>query len=170
MHNVGKAAYIGGSVILTSVFVSGCIAGGALGLAEEPLEGLPPYGEIAPEEAAAVIAALQDDPEFVLLDIRTPAEVEAGHLPGAVNLDFRSPTFENDLGRLDREPIYLIYCRTANRSGQAFEVMRKMGFAKVYDMQGGITQWGRRGYPICEGPIGGDHVCVGKFPAAARGG
>ena len=170
MHNVGKAAYIGGSVILASVFVSGCIAGGALGLAEEPLEELPPYGEISPEEAVAVIVALQDDPEFVLLDIRTPAEVEAGHLPGAVNLDFRNPTFENELERLDREPVYLIYCRTANRSGQAFELMGEMGFARVYDMQGGITQWQRLGYPICEGPVGGEHVCVGEYPAATRRG
>ncbi len=170
MHNVGKVAYIGGSVILASVFVSGCIAGSALGLAEEPLEGLPPYGEITPQEAVAVIVALQDDPGFVLLDIRTPAEVEAGHLPGAVDLDFRSPTFEDELERLDRDLIYLIYCRTANRSGQAFEVMRRMGFTKVYDMQGGITQWGQLGYPICEGFIGEEHVCVGAYPAATRGG
>ncbi len=170
MHNVGKVAYIGGSVILASVFVSGCIAGGALGLAEEPLEELPPYGEITPQEAVAVIVALQDDPGFVLLDIRTPAEVEAGHLPGAVDLDFRSPAFEDELERLDRDLIYLIYCRTANRSGQAIEVMRRMGFTKVYDMQGGITQWGQLGYPICEGFIEEGHVCVGEYPAATRGG
>lgn len=163
MRNARKAAYIVGSPFLASVIVGGCIAGDALELAEEPLEGLPPYGRIAPEEAITVIAALQGDPEFVLLDIRTPAEVEAGHLPGAVGLDFRSPTSENELGQGDRKLIYLIYCRTANRSGQALGVMREMGFAKVYNMQGGITLWKQLGYPICKGAIGEEHVCVGEY-------
>lgn len=170
MRKVLRMAHIGGTAILASVLVSGCIGGKTLGLAEEPPEGFPPYGKISPEEAVVVIAALKDDPEFVLLDIRTPSEVEAGHLPGAINLDFRSPTFEDELERLDRDLIYLIYCRTANRTGQAFDVMREMGFTKIYDMEGGITRWGQLGYPICEDPIGEEHVCVGEYPTAARDG
>jgi len=156
---------IGGSTLLTAVLVSGCLSGTAFGLVEEPLEGLPPYGEISPDEAVAVILALEENPEFVLLDIRTPAEVEAGHLPGAVNIDFRSSSFATDLDPLDRGGIYLIYCRTANRTGQAFVQMAEMGFTKVYDMQGGITLWGQLSYPVCEGPLGEEHLCAGEYPA-----
>jgi len=148
----------------TALIVSGCLGGAALGLVVEPLEGLPPYGEIGPEEAVPVILALQEDPGFVLLDIRTPKEVEAGHLPGAIALDFRNADFEDKLDRLDRQAIYLIYCRTANRTGQAYDLMTRMGFAKVYDMQRGITLWKELGYPICEGAIGEEHACVGEYP------
>ena len=158
-----------GATLVASLCIGGCLAGAAFGLADEPLDGLPPYGEIDPEEAAAVIVALEDDPRFVLLDIRTPAEVEAGHLPGAVNIDFRGPNFEPEIDRLDRESIYLLYCRTANRTGQAFERMTEMGFAKVYDMQGGITLWEQLGYPVCEGALGDEHSCVGAYPTEAIG-
>ena len=170
MRKVQGMAYIGGSVIVVSALVGGCIGSPALGPAEGSSEGLPLYGEITPQEAVVVIQALQDDPGFVLLDIRTPSEVVAGHLPGAVELDFRSLEFANELERLDSDLIYLIYCRTANRSGQAFDIMQKTGFTKVYDMQGGIILWGQLGYPICEGPVGDEHVCVGEYPAAVRDG
>jgi len=50
--------------------------------------GLPAYRPISAEQAIEVILSQQDDPDFVLLDIRTPAKVAAGHLPGARALDF----------------------------------------------------------------------------------
>lgn len=164
MRKLQRMLYFGGSAIFTALLVGGCMSGAALGLVDEPPEGFPPYGEISAQEAAAVILALQDDPSFVLLDIRTPAEVEAGHLPGAVEIDFRSEGFQDSIDALDREATYLIYCRTANRSGQAFDLMTQMGFTKVYDMEGGIRLWGELGYPICEGPLGGERVCVGEYP------
>ena len=164
MRGPQKVLYLGGSVIFSALLVGGCMGGAPLGLVKEPPEGLPSYGEISPEEAAAVILALQDDPSFVLLDIRTPEEVEAGHLPGAIDLDFRSGSFRDEIDTLDREAIYLIYCRTANRSGQAFDMMAQMGFTKVYDMQGGVAVWSELGYPLCGGPPGEEHVCVGEYP------
>jgi rhodanese-related sulfurtransferase len=149
---------------LVALLASGCAAGIAVGLADEPLEGLPPYGEISPDEAVAVILALRGDPGFALLDVRTPAEVAAGHLPGGNNIDFRNDSFADEVSALDRGVIYLLYCRTANRSGRAFELMTQMGFKKVYDMQGGIRLWGELGYPICAGPLGEEHVCAGEYP------
>lgn len=164
MRRIQRMLYSGGSAAFAALLVGGCLGGAVLGLDAEPVEGLPPYGEIGPEEAVAVLAALQGDPGFVLLDVRTPSEVEAGHLPGAIALDFRSASFEDELDELDRDAIYLIYCRTANRTGQAYEVMARMGFAKVYDMQGGITLWKELGYPICEGAIGAEHACIREYP------
>lgn len=169
MRKVKWMVSIGGSAVFSALLVSGCMSGAALGLVDEPREGFPPYGEISPEEATAVILALQDDPGFVLLDIRTPEEVTAGHLPGTVDLDFRSASFGDELEVLDRDVIYLIYCRTANRSGQAFDLMMQMGFTKVYDMQGGISLWGEFGYPICEGALGEEHACAGEYPTLPPG-
>ena len=165
MRKLQRMLYLWGSAIFAALLVGGCMSSAALGLVDEPPEGYPPYGEIGPEGAAGVILALQDDPSFVLLDIRTPDEVEAGHLPGAIDLDFRGGSFRDEIDTLDREATYLIYCRTANRSGQAFDMMVQMGFTKLYDMQGGVSVWGELGYPLCGGPLGEEHVYVGEYPA-----
>jgi len=169
MWNARTMLTVGGTMLVAALMVGGCLSGPAFGPVEKPPQGLPPFGEIESDEAASVIVALLDDPSFVSLDIRTPAEVESGHLPGAVNVDFRSSTFDAEIDRLDRNATYLIYCRTANRTGQAYVRMMEMGFAKVYDMQGGITQWIQLGYPVCVGTLG-EHTCAGEYPTPAAEG
>jgi rhodanese-related sulfurtransferase len=169
MHGIRKRSRVGGFTIVVALLVSGCGVGTAFEFANEPLEGSPPYGEINPGEAVAMILALQGDAGLVLLDVRTPAEVEAGHLPGAEDIDFRSGHFADEIDTLDREATYLIYCRTANRSGLAFDWMKEMGFEKVYDMQGGIRLWEELGYPICGGPLDDEHSCVGEYPSPPNG-
>ena len=86
--------------------------------------------------------------DLVVLDVRTPAEFAAGHLPRAVQLDIHAADFEAKLASLDRTPVYLVYCRTQNRSGRAAETMRRMGFGQVTVMLGGFTEWSRRGFPV----------------------
>ena len=150
--------------LLVAVAVSGCWATQSVGdLGVNDDDGLPPYGVITTHQAADVILELQDDPEFVLLDIRTTAEVEAGHISGAINLDFYDSSFRDNLTALDRDKIYLIYCRTANRTGQAYDIMGELGFERVYDMDGGITQWAAGGYPVCVGPLDVSHICSGEL-------
>lgn len=114
-----------------------------------------------------VLLALSEDEEFVLLDIRTSAEVESAHLPGATMLDFYAPSFRDDLALLDRDATYLIYCRTGNRTGQTRTVMADLGFTQVYDLDGGITQWIARGYPTCARPLDAEHTCVDTYPNPA---
>jgi len=151
------------SLLLLSL--GGCLAGMPLAGVGHDSGVLPAYGLVTPREVASVILALEDNPNFVLLDIRTPAEVESGHISGAQNLDFYSPTFEQDLKKLDRDKIYLIYCRSGNRTGQARALMQELGFSKVYDLDGGINAWNNLSYPICLGPLDAEHDCSGQYPA-----
>ncbi|MCK5828337.1 rhodanese-like domain-containing protein [Candidatus Bipolaricaulota bacterium] len=158
---------VSGSVaiaLLAVVAVTGCLAPQTVGELTSVGSELPPYGLITNQQSANVITALKDDPGFVLMDIRTSAEVESEHLSGAIELDFYSDTFEDDLASLPRDRIYLIYCRTGNRTGQAFQVMEELGFEQVYDMGGGISQWMAAGYPICLGPLDAEYDCSGEFP------
>lgn len=69
----------------------------------------------------------------VVIDVRTPAEYEAGHLDDALNIDFNAPDFKGQIGKLDRDGSYVVYCKSGNRSGQAKAVMDQMGFTDVYD-------------------------------------
>ena len=66
-----------------------------------------------------------------VIDVRTPEEVATGHLEGAVIIDWNSPTFADEVSKLDPAGTYVIYCRSGNRAGQAIEAMKEMGFANL---------------------------------------
>lgn len=103
---------------------------------------------ISPVEAATLIEQHQKDSNFVLLDIRTPGEYKSGHIKNAALLDFRSATFSRSLEQLNKNKTYLIYCRSANRSGKALAMMKKMGFTRVYNMGKGLVGWKAAKLPI----------------------
>ena len=60
-------------------------------------------------QAAAVQLVLDEDPDSQFLDIRTPEEYAAGHLPGSVNVDYRADDFEQQLEGLDKSKTYLMH-------------------------------------------------------------
>ena len=103
--------------------------------------------DITTEEAFALIEDNQNNPDFVILDVRTPEEFADGYLENAINLDIRSDTFRDELDLLDKSKTYLIYCRSGNRSGQARDIMEELDFREVYNMMGGIVQWQAEGLP-----------------------
>ena len=69
-----------------------------------------------------------------MIDVRTPEEFSAGHLPGARNLDLNGGGFAATLATLDRSASYLLYCRSGNRSGEAAAMMQQAGFANVANL------------------------------------
>jgi rhodanese-related sulfurtransferase len=85
---------------------------------------------------------------LVIIDVRTPQEYVLGHLDGSINLDFKSPSFRDEIARLDRDKAYLLYCRTGNRSGRAAALMKSLGFLELYDLAGGMASWQREGFEI----------------------
>jgi rhodanese-related sulfurtransferase len=85
---------------------------------------------------------LENDTNAVILDVRTPEEVQDGYIPNALNLDiYLGQQFLAELEKLDRNKNYYVYCRTGNRSGQACSLMENMGFDNAYNLMGGITEW-----------------------------
>jgi len=103
---------------------------------------------ISPKDAAALIETNAGGSGLVLLDVRTPEEFAQSRIAGATLLDYRGPDFQEGLARLDRSRTYLVYCRTGNRSSYAVQTMAEMGFAHVYDLDGGIVLWQAEGLPI----------------------
>jgi len=68
----------------------------------------------------------------------------------AVNIDFYASDFESQLDMLNKDKVYLVYCRSDNRSGQAVDRMEDLGFIEAYDMSGGINAWNDAGYPTVQ--------------------
>jgi phage shock protein E len=81
---------------------------------------------------------LEEHPEVLLIDVRTPAEYEAGHIPGA-RLIPHTQLLANPL-EIPRDTPIVLYCRSGNRSGQAYRALERQGFTKMLDF-GGIYRW-----------------------------
>ncbi|KAB1063792.1 rhodanese-like domain-containing protein [Salibacter halophilus] len=84
---------------------------------------------------------IQNNPDAVLIDVRTPGEFESGHIPNAVNLNLQDPAFQSELQKLDKSKKYLVYCRSGARSFNACNIMTNSGFDDVTNLQGGIVSW-----------------------------
>jgi len=76
-----------------------------------------------------------------LVDVRTPEEHNENHIVNSQNIDFMSPTFEDDILKLDKDRPVLLYCKSGGRSAKCAKKLKAAGFEKVYDLEGGISKW-----------------------------
>ena len=96
------------------------------------------------EEFAAAVKA---DKKAVVLDVRRPDEFAAGHIEGAVLLNFLDTvSFNAGVEKLDKSKTYYIYCRSGRRSNNAAVILQKKGFT-VFDLGGGFLSWQRYNLP-----------------------
>lgn len=84
---------------------------------------------------------LSDTSSIPLIDVRTPAEYSGGHIPNAINIDISGSDFDSRVSELDKNEPVAVYCRSGKRSNNAAQRMVKLGFVKIYDLQGGIVSW-----------------------------
>lgn len=104
--------------------------------------------EVTPQEAFDLIQDNQNNSNFVIIDIRTSTEFTEGHIEVAINIDYYQQTFMEEIGNLDRDNIYLIYCRTGNRSANALEIIEELNFQEIYHLTDGIVTWKEEGLPV----------------------
>jgi rhodanese-related sulfurtransferase len=76
----------------------------------------------------------------VLIDVRTPEEFAAGHLPNALNINVESADFETQIAALDKNTTYGIYCRSGNRSTVASDKMAQAGFTSLINSTAGLDE------------------------------
>ena len=85
---------------------------------------------------------------YILLDVRTPDEFISGYIKNAINLDFYSETFQNDILSIDKNLPIVLYCRTNNRSTKTANILKENGFKEISVLEGGITDWVKNGNDI----------------------
>ena len=83
--------------------------------------------------------ALYTNPDYILLDVRTTAEVAERSIPGALNIPLHE--LEKRAHELPTDKTLLVICRSGNRSRTAVELLGKLGFSKLYNVSGGINAW-----------------------------
>jgi len=98
--------------------------------------------------SAEEMQSLLEADEVQLVDVRTPEEYDFGHIDNAQNIDYFSPTFDDDIKNLDINRPVILYCKSGGRSAKCAEKMVEAGFVKIYDLDGGISKWKHKGYEI----------------------
>jgi rhodanese-related sulfurtransferase len=116
-----------------------------------PIQEKPPQiiESITPQKAFALTQENQDNPDFVIIDIRPPEEFAQGHIEDAINIDYRSEDFREELDKLAKDKTYLIYysCACGGIDGKTLDMMKELNFQEVYKISGGLNQWKNEGLP-----------------------
>ena len=95
-----------------------------------------PWRTLTAEEAKA---RLDENEDAILLDVRTQAEYDAGHIPGAVCLPNEDILPDLPLP-FEKDAEILVYCRSGRRSAEAAQKLTELGCTNVADF-GGILDW-----------------------------
>lgn len=90
-----------------------------------------------------------DSGDAVLVDVREPDEWAEGHVAGATHIPLGE--LPSRLAEVPRDREVLLFCRSGNRSGAATSLLRKQGFDRATNVEGGITAWRRAGLPVTRG-------------------
>lgn len=95
------------------------------------------YRQIDMEEA---VTMMEEESDYIILDVRTQEEFEEKHIPGAVNVPNETIDTEEIPELPDKEQLILVYCRSGNRSKQASAKLVDLGYTNIVEF-GGIKDW-----------------------------
>ena len=95
------------------------------------------YRQVTMDEA---VSMMEEQKDYILLDVRTAEEFYESHIPGAVCIPNESIQ-DSEIPQLpDKDQLILVYCRSGNRSKQASEKLAGLGYTNVVEF-GGIKDW-----------------------------
>ena len=117
-------------ILALSLFLAGCMV-------TKTSETSSSYKTISSTEAQQMI---EDNKDALILDVRTAAEYESGHIPNAVNLSNEDIQAGKVDSLKDKSQLIMVYCRSGNRSRQAAQKLAELGYTNVVDF-GGIQSW-----------------------------
>lgn len=89
----------------------------------------------------ATLKAEIGEGDLQLVDVRTAKEFANGHIANALNIDINGSDFQNNISKLDKEKPVFLYCKKGGRSHRAANLMKELGFQKIYDYSGGYDEW-----------------------------
>lgn len=105
--------------------------------------------DITPQQAFDLIQENQDNPDFIIIDVQAPKHFAGGHIENAINIDYFSETFQNELDTLDKNKTYLVYytCHCGDVDTKTLRLMKELNFREAYNISGGLVRWKSEGFP-----------------------
>ena len=135
-------------------FAGGC-SGGEVGSQSQAESPEPAVASVSPAAAAAgvissadLVARLESDAAPVILDVRSPEEYAAGHIPGAINVPYDQISAHLDSLESFRGQEIVVYCRSGRRAGIAETALVEAGFSGVLDLEGHMQSWAQSEHPV----------------------
>ena len=95
------------------------------------------YVNITAEDAKRIMDSGED---YIILDVRTQEEYDAGHIPGAIVVPHEEITEKAEEVLMDKDQLILVYCRSGRRSKIAAEALTELGYTNIKEF-GGILDW-----------------------------
>ena len=108
--------------------------------------------DLDPAGADKILAERGED--IVVLDVRTPEEVAAGHIKDSININIHDDDFVEQVRKLNPAKTYLVHCASGSptgRSRKSVDVLLSLGAEKVYHLNGGFRAWEKEGKPVERG-------------------
>lgn len=109
------------------------------------------FAEIKNEDVAKVDELIKSG-KYTVIDVRTKEEYDAGHIKGALNIDYYNDDFEEKIESQlkDKNKPYILYCRSGMRSLYSAQILEDLGYTNVTNMKGGFLAWQSAGKPVTE--------------------
>ena len=95
------------------------------------------YVSITAQEAKQI---MDTEEGYIILDVRTQEEYDAGHIPGAILIPYTQIAEKAEEVLTDKDQLILVYCRSGRRSKIASEALAELGYTNIKEF-GGIIDW-----------------------------
>lgn len=115
-------------LFLSALLFSGCVASH---------NSAGSYRQISMEQA---VRMMERETDYVILDVRTPEEFAAGHIPNAINIPNETIGASEISALPDKDQLILVYCRSGRRSKEAAQKLVSLGYTNIVEF-GGILDW-----------------------------
>ena len=86
------------------------------------------------------------DHELVLLDVRTQAEYDSGHILNAINISHDEILEDPELLAEYKDSQMVVFCRSGVRAGKVIQLLESIGFEDIIDIDGDMLAWSEAGY------------------------
>lgn len=106
-----------------------------------------PVRPIESMSAAELLESMERPEGPIVLDVRTPEEYAAAHVPGAINVPYDQVVQQLDSLERFRARGLVVYCRSGKRAGHAERVLQDAGFQRLWDLDGHMLSWEANGLP-----------------------
>ena len=86
------------------------------------------------------------DHELILLDVRTQAEYDSGHILNAINISHEQILEDPELLTEFKDSQMAVFCRSGVRAGKVIQLLESIGFEDIIDIDGDMLAWSEAGY------------------------
>ena len=98
--------------------------------------------------ASAAIRLINNNDDILIIDIRTEADYKAGHIRGAKNAPLKDFASAVEKFSEHKDKSVLIYCNSGNTTTRAIKLLKKAGYEKINNLEGGIAAWKEANMPL----------------------